>query len=169
MQSVNTEPRKADPEETMLTRPNSAGNQESRAVAFGGISLDRKQMEEERLGRVKRKATGGLDSDRPLQKSKTMPRESQATLPKSTHSHATPIASSLEFPEATIKRTWARGYERDTSDIKIEEVFRKDDLELAVLSSFSWDEEWLIRKIDMSRTKVLLITYAASEEQVITR
>ena len=41
-----------------------------------------------------------------------------------------------------------------------------DELELAVLSSFIWDEGFFMPKFDLSRTKVLVVAYAASDTQV---
>lgn len=76
-------------------------------------------------------------------------------------------SAALTYPKGVVLRTWTRGTPRG-GDIKIEEVFQKDDLELALLSSFQWDEEWLLSKLDLRRTKVLLVAYAANEEVVWT-
>ncbi|KAL2271708.1 hypothetical protein VTJ83DRAFT_1079 [Remersonia thermophila] len=71
----------------------------------------------------------------------------------------------LPFPRGVVKKTWAYGQPRRGDDIKIEEVLQRDRLQLAVLSSFQWDGEWLLSKIDISRTKLILVAYAAGEEQ----
>jgi hypothetical protein len=57
---------------------------------------------------------------------------------------------------------WASGYPRQ-DDVKIEEILQKDQLELAVLSSFQWDDEWLLSKIDIKNTKMVCIAFASSE------
>ncbi|KAL1844048.1 hypothetical protein VTJ49DRAFT_5799 [Mycothermus thermophilus] len=71
---------------------------------------------------------------------------------------------SPSFPRGVVKKTWVSGQPRRGDDIKIEEVLQKDQLQLAVLSSYVWDEEWLLSKIDISRTKLMLVAYAADEE-----
>lgn len=72
----------------------------------------------------------------------------------------------LPFPRGVIKKTWAYQQPRKGDDIKIEEVLQKQDLQLAVVSSFQWDEHWMLSKIDITRTKLVLIAFAADEAQV---
>ncbi|KAI9746599.1 MAG: hypothetical protein M1818_000312 [Claussenomyces sp. TS43310] len=74
------------------------------------------------------------------------------------------LTSGVKFPDGVVKKTWAYGYPR-VDDIKIEEVLQKTDLELAVLSAFQWDEEWILSKVDMSRTKVICVVQAETEGQ----
>jgi hypothetical protein len=52
-----------------------------------------------------------------------------------------------------VKKTWAYGYPRE-DDIKIEEVFQKADLELAVLSAFQVEPEWVESKLNQT-TKII--------------
>jgi hypothetical protein len=47
----------------------------------------------------------------------------------------------IQYPNGVVKKTWAFGYDRKGDDIKIEEVFQKNDLQLAVLSSFQIDAD----------------------------
>lgn len=75
------------------------------------------------------------------------------------------VSGQLPYPKGIVLRTWARGRPRE-NDITIEEVLQKDDLKLAVLSSFQWDEEWLMDKLDLRRTNVMLIAFANNEAQV---
>ncbi|ETR97244.1 phospholipase D/nuclease [Trichoderma reesei RUT C-30] len=93
--------------------------------------------------------------------------ESKPTASVPAPASASPAApqSSLPYPNGTVKRTWARGCARTGDDITIEEVFQKDHLELALLSSFQWDEEWMLSKLDISRTKLLLLAFAKDEAQ----
>ncbi|WAO91028.1 Hypothetical protein NCS54_00847800 [Fusarium falciforme] len=144
------------------SRRNGTG---SGGASFDLLSLDRKKMEQERLQRLAKRRRSPLDEDDddvvevPPPKRKT-PVEPSRSLPR-----PSPPSSSPPFPGGVVKRTWARGYPRTSEDIKIEEVFQKDRLELAVLSSYQWDDEWLLSKIDLRRTKLLLVAYAADESQ----
>ncbi|KAJ0165605.1 hypothetical protein CTA2_10635 [Colletotrichum tanaceti] len=143
---------------------------------FGSLILDRKKMEEERLDRLKKRSAtqAELDDDqcrrpkvqRPEAPSKRSTSDASPGLPRtaSTAGHS----PSLPFPNGVFKRTWALGYPRNGEDIKIEEVLQKDKLQLAVLSSFQWDEEWLLKRVDARQTKMLLIAYANSEAEKAT-
>lgn len=55
----------------------------------------------------------------------------------------------IQFPQGAVKKTWTYGCPRSPAhdDIKLEEVLQKRDLELAVLSSFQWDVDWLFSKV----------------------
>lgn len=161
----------------------------------GILGLDRKQMEQERLARLaKRKAAGSisppqLDRQTKLRKSDTQKSPSESTAvrepvsgQKPQHSQiskpqmketgnlvgANPPSTtpSLQFPKGVVKKTWALGCPRSGNDIKIEEVFQKSDLELAVLSSFMWDTEWLFSKLDTTKTRFLLVMQAKEEATV---
>ncbi|KAJ0425349.1 phospholipase D/nuclease [Aspergillus carlsbadensis] len=120
------------------------------------LGLDRKKMEEERLARLaKRKAedTPGLDQRGVKQPRIEAPvQRRQASGPSS--------APSVQFPEGTVKKTFALGYRRTHEDIKIEEVLQKSNLELAVLSSFMWDMEWLFSKVDLRNTRFIMVMQA---------
>ncbi|KAL3495591.1 tyrosyl-DNA phosphodiesterase-domain-containing protein [Aspergillus germanicus] len=123
------------------------------------LRLDRKKMEEERLARLaKRKAEDGSGPD---QRNVKQPRiespihHTQASGPSS--------APSIQFPEGTVKKTFAFGYRRTHEDIKIEEVLQKSNLELAVLSSFMWDMEWLFSKVDLRNTRFIMVMQAKDD------
>lgn len=155
---------------------------------LSALGLDRRKMEEERLARLSKRKASQLAGDvppppRPTQRPKTdhappppsaatslakqqkeqlavpptAPSSSSAPAPRSTH---------LPFPQGVVKKTWAYGQPRQGDDIKIEEVLQKQQLELAVLSSFQWDEEWLLAKVDLARTKLILVAFASGEAQV---
>lgn len=135
-----------------------AATKSNNPVAFGSLNLDRKQMEEERLKRLgkRRRSSGGNDAsiELPVNKRPTLVEAPTESKPQ------------VRFPEGVVKRTFARGYPRTSDDIKIEELLQKDELQLALLSSFQWDEEWLLSKLNVEKTRVLLLAYAASEDQV---
>ncbi|TDZ19102.1 hypothetical protein Cob_v008024 [Colletotrichum orbiculare MAFF 240422] len=139
--------------------------------AFGTLTLDREQMEKERLARALKRSSEQAGLEDAVEKPKLSRLEAPNTWDpslgkldcseKSDH----PNDPCLPFPNGIFKRTWALGHLRTGDDIKIEEVLQKDRLQLAVLSSFQWDEEWLLSKIDCSRTKTILVAYAADDAQ----
>lgn len=77
------------------------------------------------------------------------------------------FGSGMQYPNGTVKKTWAYGFPRDGNDIKIEEVLQKDDLELAVLSAFQIDSDWIMSKLN-EKTKVVWVLQAKSEAEVRT-
>ncbi|KAK1751595.1 tyrosyl-DNA phosphodiesterase-domain-containing protein [Echria macrotheca] len=76
-----------------------------------------------------------------------------------------PAPLRLPYPRGAIKKTFVRGQSRTGDDITIEEVIQKDILQLAVFSSFQWDDEWLQSKVDLARTNIILVCYASDEDQ----
>ncbi|KAL1982854.1 hypothetical protein VTN96DRAFT_854 [Rasamsonia emersonii] len=88
----------------------------------------------------------------------------QAPAEKEKPANATPSSiPSIQFPKGVVKKTWVFGCPRKGDDIKIEEVFQRSDLELAILSAFQWDMEWLFSKLDTARTRFLLVMQAKEE------
>ncbi|KAH8683045.1 tyrosyl-DNA phosphodiesterase-domain-containing protein [Tricladium varicosporioides] len=150
--------------------------------------LNRKQMEEERLARAsrmgiqngketvisintKRKAStspqrlAGRDGRQTIAKpSRSLPEtQSSGKASPEIFSHKTHQgASGVQYPNGVVKKTWAFGYPRTNEDIKIEEVLQKDDLELAVLSSFQVDHAWVASKLD-PETKVIWVLQAKDQ------
>lgn len=151
---------------------------DSTASSMVALDLDRKKMEEERLARLrKRKAEPDAHSSASQRPKLLSPADKQSSgavqaslqhqapnLNSNSHGDPKPSAA-LTYPKGVVLRTWVRSLPRD-GDIKIEEVFQKNDLELALLSSFQWDEDWLMSKLDTKKTKVLLVAYAANDEIV---
>ncbi|KAI1781471.1 phospholipase D/nuclease [Hypoxylon cercidicola] len=144
------------------TKPQQSASTAS--SSFMALGLDRKKMEEERLARLgKRKAP---ESEPDVQSRRQRPKldfslrdsSSQISLPTRNGFH------SLPYPKGVVKKTWAAGFPR-ADDIKIEEVLQKNELQLAVISSFQWDEEWMLSKIDFARTKIVCIAFASGETQ----
>ncbi|KAF5619423.1 Tyrosyl-DNA phosphodiesterase 1 [Fusarium tjaetaba] len=138
----------------------------SGGASLGLLSLDRKKMEEERLQRLAKRRRSPEDErsvdEVPAAKRMT---PSEPSRPVTATATAHMLPSFVPYPKGAIKRTWAKGYPRTSDDIKIEEVFQKDKLELALLSSYQWDDEWLMSKIDPRKTKLLLLAFADSEAQ----
>jgi hypothetical protein len=153
--SVSSLPGPSVPTETETSTTN---------VTFGTLALDRKKMEEERLQRLgnKRRHQTPEEADddvveiAPLKKSRHSPKDSvESRVP-------------LPFANGVVKRTWVQGYPHTSETITIEEVLQKDQLSLAVLSSFQWDEEWLLSKVDLRKSNLLLVAFAADNVQVQT-
>ena len=141
------------------------------AAGTGLLGLDRKQMELERLAR-KRKAPS--ISPPPIRKaaakehfgSTLMTRDTASTVQQDA---AIPEATSSSsgrgpvFRQGTVKKTWAFGHKRNGNDVKLEEVLQKDELSLAVLSSFQWDIDWLLAKINTRSTNITLVMQAKDQ------
>jgi len=163
--------------------PNKAGTSAAATMtadkktssSFGLHQLDRKQMEAERLARLERKRKL-VDQPGPLPPPHKTKRHHQPSIftPKAIVAEDSKAPSrsyqtdrtDLPFAKGVVKRTWAHGYERRGDDIKIEEILQKEELELAMMTSFQWDTEWLLKKIDLRRTKVVFVAYAQDETQV---
>ncbi len=73
--------------------------------------------------------------------------------------------SGIQYPNGVVKKTWVYGCPRQGDDIKIEEVFQKSTLEIAVLSAFQVDPAWVLSKLD-PRTKVIWVVQAKDEAEV---
>ncbi|KAI1638816.1 tyrosyl-DNA phosphodiesterase-domain-containing protein [Biscogniauxia mediterranea] len=163
VKTTPVEPLGADPSSSSSSSSQPAPTAAAAAASSNGLAtlgLDRKKMEEERLARIaKRKA--------PSSEQKSQDRRQRVKLdegPNVASAANTKPSRGLPFPKGVVKKTWARGYPRQ-DDIKIEEVFQKDDLQLAVLSSYQWDEGWMLSKLDIKRTKLICVAFASSEAQ----
>ncbi|RYC59815.1 hypothetical protein CHU98_g6380 [Xylaria longipes] len=133
---------------------------------FAALGLDRKSMEEERLARAaKRKAPHDDEITEPRpQRTKTNVQSDSTPLSGTAYASTNAKPPLLPYPKGAVKKTWVAGYPRQ-DDIRIEEILQKEQLELAVLSSFQWDDEWLLSKIDIKKTKMVCIAFASSEAQ----
>ncbi|TVY28988.1 Tyrosyl-DNA phosphodiesterase [Lachnellula hyalina] len=94
------------------------------------------------------------------------PTQEKNKLPKVLSSNDPKKASTpgIQYPDGAIKKTWVYGCPRQGDDIKIEEVFQKKDLELAVLSSFQIDPAWVEAKLD-SKTKIIWVLQEKDEAE----
>ncbi|MCJ1381089.1 hypothetical protein MMC17_004198 [Xylographa soralifera] len=144
-------------------------------VRHGILGLDRKAMEEERLARKRkapisppicakiRKATDGSAQrihDHPPNRTAEV---TAANTNGQLHEHSASGNTTVRFPAPVVKKTWAFGFPRAGEDVKLEEVLERVDLNLAVLSSFQWDVEWLLGKINTATTKVIMVMQAKDE------
>ena len=132
------------------THPLSSEHSGTAARIFG---LDRKAMEAERLARLgKRKRDPS--PERPSKQIATTT-SLQPTQPASTN-QSTAKSTALQYPEGVIKRTFAIKYPR-TNDITIDEVLQALTVDIAVISAFMWDAEWLWKKLSPVKTKQIWI------------
>ncbi|XRM44679.1 hypothetical protein ABZX51_007794 [Aspergillus tubingensis] len=153
-------------------------NDQEPAKSMGIFGLDRKQMEQERLARLaKRKAedTSSIDlretkhskidlAPKPTVQPTVATKGTIMSASQPTSSRSIPSASpSVQYPEGIVKKTWAFGCPRQGDDIKIEEVLQKSDLELAVLSSFMWEMDWLFSKFNIEKTRFMMVMQAEDE------
>ncbi|KAF2236252.1 phospholipase D/nuclease [Viridothelium virens] len=143
--------------------------------ASGLSQLDRKAMEKERLARIAARTCQRSISPPELTRNSERPNKTRRLncghpsspvknngLPDTQSDTYT--SAPLQYPAGIVKRTWALGHER-SNDIKIEEVLQSDSVRIAVLSAFQWDTEWLLDKINASRTKFVLVMQAKEEAQ----
>ena len=77
----------------------------------------------------------------------------------------TPRTVGMQYPQGTVKKTWAFGHDRQGDDIKIEEVLQKTSLQCALLSAFCLDLNWILPKLDLKQTRVCLVMHAQSESE----
>lgn len=123
-----------------------------------GVAWDRKAMEQERLARLeKRKRKRSLSPDQP---SKQLPKVSTPVVeggnsidPKSQSNLV------LQYPRGAIKRTFATKFPR-TDDITIDELLQAPMINMAVISSFQFDADWLGRKLSHTKVKQVWVMNA---------
>jgi len=144
------------------------------------IDLDNDQADEsvsshrERLAKVRktnsaRASESGETSPYWRSSSRPAPSPHICDRPDSNHPDCKvkPVARPVpQFPLGAIKKTSLGNAPRSNDDITIEEVLQRGDLELAVLSSFLWDMEWLFTKMDTSYTRFILMMHAKEKSTV---
>lgn len=73
--------------------------------------------------------------------------------------------SGIRYPDGVVKRTWVQGCPMEDDMIKIEEVFQKDTLDLALLCTFQVDPDWVSTKL-LDKAKVIWVLSARGEAEV---
>lgn len=125
------------------------------------FAMDRKAMEAERLARLEeRKRKRNPSPDRP---SKQAPKAPVPTLVKNSTKSQSQSDPVLQYPRGAIKRTFATKFPR-TDDITIDELLQATTVNIAVISSFQWDAEWLSRKLSHTKVKQYWIMNARDAE-----
>lgn len=125
------------------------------------LGLNRKKMEEERLARLGKRKRGPSPDRLSKQIAKgPPPAESSNSIGKQPQ-----IArgSHSDYQTGAIKRTFASKYPR-TDDITFDEVLQADRVNIAVISSFMWDSDWLSRKLNPLKVKQIWIMNAKERD-----
>jgi hypothetical protein len=104
-------------------------------VNVGLAGLNRAQMERERLERLKR--TRPTNENEPqIKRARMENHDDRAPSSKAREKAPAVQDGTLQFPDGTIKWTYAVGYPKESHHITIEDVLQKDTLKAAVLSGF---------------------------------
>ena len=128
-------------------------------ASLGLLGLDRKAMEQERLAR-KRKASVSPPPPRKVAKASATSTTPPHSINIRNLNHS--VSPGPIYLDGVVKKTWAFGHERN-DDIKIEEVLQRNHLNLAVLSSFQWNVEWILNKVNTHSTQVYFVMQAKDE------
>jgi hypothetical protein len=184
-----------DKETVKISEKNQQAIRNLAPSAFSILGIDRKKLEEERLARVAKRKVEQSISPPPTSRERKVAKQetfsstgySRSTIssvslgssssdnssfgPSTTKESSiitvTPSSHpSIQVPKGAVKKTWVFHCPRRGDDIKIEEVFQRSDLELAILSAFQWDMEWLFTKLDTKKSRFLLVMQAKEESTV---
>ncbi|KAK6541701.1 hypothetical protein TWF694_007494 [Orbilia ellipsospora] len=71
-----------------------------------------------------------------------------------------------KYLDSVVKKTYVQGLDRTSDDITIEEVLQKDTLQTAVLSAFVWDFLWILEKLKVKESDLVLVLSAKEDEMV---
>ncbi|BFZ62366.1 hypothetical protein YB2330_003460 [Saitoella coloradoensis] len=127
-------------------------------VDLGNISTEPRQASTT-LG------TSGSSTKRPLEPETMEDGERKRPKTSTTPAHvAAPTNSGVQFLNPTVKLTWVYNFPRTPQQIKIEEVLQKDTLQHAILSAFQWDVIWVLTKLKIPQTSLVLVQHAKSPE-----
>jgi hypothetical protein len=124
------------------------------------IRIDRKAMEQERLARLgKRKRDSS--PNQPAKQLASIHAFQDRQMPRM--ELQSPQDKTLQYPGGVIKRTFATKFPR-TDDITIDEVLQADSINIAVISSFMWDSEWLNKKLCPLKVKQIWLMNAKGQD-----
>ncbi|KAI4736222.1 phospholipase D/nuclease [Aureobasidium sp. EXF-12298] len=129
--------------------------------------LDRRAMEAERLARLAAKRPSSTGPETTTMQATTAKRQRSISPPPTSRpakkiKEQSDASSSLQYPRGTVKKTWAFGHAR-ANDIKIEEVLERSTLRTALLSAFQWETDWIMAKLNLQQTKVIMVMQADNE------
>jgi hypothetical protein len=114
--------------------------------------LNRAEMERERLERLKRAGGQQVSAEPPSKR----PKMDNIDYNKRVPAASVLSNTSIQYPDGTIKWTFARGFPVEGHHITIEEVLQKGTLKAAVLSAFqvsSWNPRLIQDRISMDSTE----------------
>ena len=143
--------------------------------SLSSMGLDRKAMEQERIARLQAKehiSPLPMSNKRTIDRVEVLDATSLTSRNDGINAGAAPSKRAKtdsagqgkngRFRRGAVLKTWCYGFDRTDQDIKIEEVLEKNTLQLAVLSSFQWDMEWLLSK--MSPTTRMVFVMQAKDQ-----
>jgi hypothetical protein len=130
--------------------------------------LDRRAMEAERLARMEAKQPKNTEQPSVTMQAKSNKRQRSISPPPTLRpvkkiKEQENTSTLLQYPRGVVKKTWAFGHTRSTNDIKIEEVLEKTTLRTALLSAFQWDTNWIMAKLNLQQTRVIMVMQADNE------
>jgi hypothetical protein len=130
--------------------------------------LDRRAMEAERLARMEAKQPKTIEQSSVTVQAKSNKRQRSISPPPTSRpvkkiKELEHTSTLVQYPRGIVKKTWAFGHSRSTNDIKIEEVLEKSTLRTALLSAFQWDTNWIMAKLNLQQTKVIMVMQADNE------
>jgi hypothetical protein len=130
--------------------------------------LDRRAMEAERLARMEAKQPKTIEQSSVTVQAKSNKRQRSLSPPPTSRpvkkiKELENTSTLLQYPRGIVKKTWAFGHSRSINDIKIEEVLEKSTLRTALLSAFQWDTNWIMAKLNLQQTKVIMVMQADNE------
>ncbi|KAF3935532.1 hypothetical protein ABW19_dt0201730 [Dactylella cylindrospora] len=159
--------------------------QEEKKPIFTMLGLNRAQMERERVARLKRKEIDDGQASVPQAKyvksietpsfvsaSKEQPASSTVgpskkspfmTLRDLQERVANYVPRSTQYFDGVVKKTYIQGRERTPDDIKLEEVLQKDTLQSAVLSAYVWEFLWVLQKLKVGESDLVLVLHAPED------
>lgn len=151
----------------LITRPPIC-HWQLRTIMAGIPGLDRRAMEAERLARMQAKQLNTTEQQPPTMQATSSKRQRSISPPPTSRptkkiKEQETTSNLLHYPRGTVKKTWAFGHTRSTNDIKIEEVLEKSTLRTALFSAFQWDTNWIMAKLNLQQTKVIMVMQADNE------
>lgn len=161
--------------------------------AFSLVGIGRKQMEEERLARLKRKRETANDQESKMARVKqsepqsqpqsrvtvsppSLRRDSRSATVQAPSLSATPVRrtepASISssgpidcYPEGKAFKTRIAGYAQDDTIDFATLISPASSLDSCLLSSFVWDMDWLFPHFETRRTKFQLVMHAKAAAQ----
>ena len=151
----------------LITRP-PIRHWQLRTIMAGIPGLDRRAMEAERLARMQAKQLNTTEQQPPTMQETSSKRQRSISPPPTSRptkkiKEQETTSNLLHYPRGTVKKTWAFGHTRSTNDIKIEEVLEKSTVRTALFSAFQWDTNWIMAKLNLQQTKVIMVMQADNE------
>ncbi|KAK8066562.1 tyrosyl-DNA phosphodiesterase domain-containing protein [Apiospora hydei] len=78
-----------------------------------------------------------------------------------------PTSGGLRWPKGVVRKTWAAGFHPQGTKSRSTKYSKRTSYSwpLSAPCCSQWDDEWMLSKINVSRTKLMCIAYASSDQQ----